>query len=129
MTAQLSTPFMLDGTPAGSRWIFEVESGALEGDRLRAKLKGVAAADWLVIGPDGTGTLDVRVLVETDDGALVFIQYNGRVDTSKGLDAPVYSTPRFETGDKRYLWLNKIQAVGKGRFEGSTLTYELFELR
>lgn len=63
--------------------IFEVESGRLEGDRIRAKLKGRAAADWLTVGPDGTGALDVRALVETDDGALVFIQYSGRVDASR----------------------------------------------
>ena len=72
----------------------------------------------------------MRVLVETDDGALVFIQYLGRVDTDDA-GAPVYSTPRFETGDERYLWLNKIQAVGKGTLSenGTTLTYELCEVR
>ena len=36
-------------------------------------------------------------LLETDDGALVFIQYHGRVDIGAGRGAPLYSTPRFET--------------------------------
>ena len=80
MTVELRTPFALTGTPAGNRMIFEVESGTISGERFNAKLKGQAAADWLTVGPDGTGTLDVRALVETDDGALVFIQYNGRLD-------------------------------------------------
>jgi flavin reductase (DIM6/NTAB) family NADH-FMN oxidoreductase RutF len=31
------------------------------------------------------------------------------------LTSPVYTTPRFETGDERYAWLNKMQAVMKGR--------------
>ena len=46
-----------------------------------------------------------------------------------GAGAPVYATPRFETGDERYRWLNRVQAVGKGVLHGSTLTYELYELR
>ena len=129
MVAELRAPLMLAGTPAGTRLIFEVESGSIKGDRINATMKGSANADWLVIGPDGTGTLDVRALAQTDDGALVYIQYFGRVDTSAGLGAPVYATPRFETGDERYAWLNKIQVVGKGFTEGSTLTYDLYELR
>ena len=129
MTAELRAPFILPGTPSGERRIFEVTASSIDGDRLRATMKGNASADWLTVGADGTGTLDVRALAETDDGALIFVQYSGRVDVSLGADAPVYATPRFDTGDERYLWLNKIQAVGKGRLDGLTLTYQLFELR
>lgn len=127
MVAELATPFVLDGTPAGNRWIFEVSSARIDGERIRGTLKGRAAADWLLVAPDGTGMLDVRALIETDDGALVFVQYPGRVDVSAG--GPTYATPRFETGDERYRWLNKIQAVAKGRLEGTTLTYDMYELR
>ena len=129
MTATFSETFVLENTPAGGRYIFEVGAVTIEGARLRASLKGRAAADWLVVGPDGTGTLDVRALLETHDGALVYVQYPGRVGLAAGAGAPVYATPRFETGDVRYRWLNKIQAVGKGDFDGTTLTYELFELK
>ena len=42
---------------------------------------------------------------------------------------PVYTTPRFETGDPRYAWLNKIQAVMKGRSNGRTLiAYRMYEV-
>ena len=85
---------------------------------------GSANADWCTIGPDGTGSLDVRALMETHDGGLVFVQYTGRTDFST-----MYSTPRFETGDDRYRWLNQIQAVGKGSLDGTTLVYDLYELR
>ena len=129
MRATLATPFVLDSTPVGGRYIFEVGDLKVEGERLKATLKGVAAADWLVVGPDGTGTLDVRMLLETHDGALVFIHYNGRVDLASGAAPITYTAPRFETGDDRYRWLNKIQAVGKGELEGETLVYELYEIR
>jgi len=129
MTADLRRPMVLRGTPVGDRLIYEVESGQIEGERLRGKLKGSSAADWMVASPDGTGTLDVRALVETDDGALVYLYYQGRVNLGLGQGAPLYATPKFETGDERYRWLNTIQAVGKGTMAGNTLTYELYELR
>jgi hypothetical protein len=129
MTATLRAPLTLAKTPVGDRMIFEVESGAITGDRLRGVLKGQSAADWLTVGPDGTGTLDVRAVLETHDGALVFLHYHGRTDLSRGPGAPLYATPRFETGDDRYRWLNPLQAVGKGTMTGRTLTYSLYELR
>ena len=130
MTAVLRAPHVLDNTPVGDRWIFEVESGTIEGERLNAKLKGQNSADWFVISPAGVGQLDVRVLLETDDGAMVFMQYHGRVDLSSGTPGPTYAAPRFETGDERYAWLNKIQVVAKGQLEGgSNLVYEMYEVR
>jgi hypothetical protein len=129
MVVELADPLVLPNTPAGTRVIVEVKSFTVEGDRLRGKNKGVAAADWLTIGPDGTATLDVRATMETDDGALIFAYYQGRRDFSQGLDAPLYTAPKFETGDERYAWLNKIQAVAKGELDGSMLTYDMYEVR
>ena len=129
MVGELRRPHLLAKTPVGDRMIFEVAGGSLTGPRIRGRLKGTSAADWMVVGPDGTGTLDVRALLETDDGALVFIHYAGRVDLSQGPGAPLYAAPRFETGDDRYRWLNCVQAAGKGSLDGGTLTYELYELR
>ncbi|TWP52271.1 DUF3237 domain-containing protein [Lentzea tibetensis] len=130
MTADLRRPHYLPKTPVGDRLVYEVESGAITGERLSGKMKGSSTADWLVIGPDGTATLDVRSVLETDDGALIFIHYTGRTDVSGGPgSSPMYAAPLFETGDDRYRWLNKVQAVAKGRLDGMTLTYELFEVR
>jgi hypothetical protein len=107
--------------------IGEVTSVRFEGDRLNASLKGRAAADWLEISPAGYGTVDVRVTLETDDGAVLFVSYRGRLQ----LDTmTVYATPLFQTGDERYQWLTRIQVVAKGTFtDGPTLEYEMYELR
>lgn len=132
ITIKLSEPFILPDTPSGTLVIVEVESLDVTGDRLRGHLKGRAAADWLTIDSRAMGTLDVRTLIETDDGALVYTTYRGRLDLSMGTGAmPVYSAPLFDTGDERYLWLNGIQAVGKGAgsADGRELTYEVFEVR
>ena len=129
LTGTLRAPFVLAGTPAGTRMIFELEGGRVEGERINGSVEGTAGADWLVVGPDGTGTLDVRLLVRTDDDALVFVQYHGRVDLSSGGAGAIYAAPRFDTGDERYAWLNRIQGVAKGAVDGSTLTYDLYEVR
>ena len=107
--------------------IGEVIAARAEGDRLQASMKGAAAADWLQVSPEGFGTLDVKLTLETDDGALVHVTYSGRLQFET---MAVYSTPLFHTGDERYLWLNKIQGAAKGTFQpDGTLIYEIFELR
>jgi len=44
-----------------------------------------------------------------------------------------FAAPVFETGDPRYVWLNGVQAAGKGRLVPDTecgqLDYEFFEIR
>jgi hypothetical protein len=119
---------LLPNTPGGTRMIVEVEDAVLEGERLSGKLKGRAAADWLTLAPDGTGTLDVRAAFETHDGALVFVSYRGRSDFSTPGN-PLYAAPLYDTGDERYAWLNRVQAVAKGTLDGQTLTYEVYEAR
>lgn len=129
---QLNPPLEVGTGPSGTRLIFEAPSATLTGDRLSATLAGTANADWLVVGPEGTGTLDIRATYRTDDEALLFVQYHGRVDMSDGPDLPktIYVAPRFETGDDRYAWLNRIQAVGKGVVhEDLSIDFEWYEVR
>lgn len=124
-TATVSLDAMI--TVSSELVIGEVSAIRVEGERLTAHLKGKASADWLRVSPSGVGTLDVKVTLETDDGAIVHATYSGRLlfDTMTA-----YATPLFHTGDERYLWLNRIQAVAKGHFEdASTLVYEMHELR
>ena len=110
--------------------IAEVASAEFTGERLTGKLAGAAAADWAVLGPDGVMSPDVRLTLETDDGATVFVQYTGRLDVSRGYPMTVYVTPRFETSDERYAWLNRIQAIGKGSLnQDLSLDYEWYEVR
>jgi hypothetical protein len=131
-TITLADPFMLPGTPTGTRVIAEVADAVLEGERLRGRMRGNAGADWMTMNPALVATLDVRALFETDDGALVFTWYHGRMDLSNGpAAATVYAAPLYETGDERYAWLNLVQAVAKGTLsdDAKQLTYEICEVR
>ena len=126
MDIVLRDPFVLGGVPAGTFVVAELESARFEGERLQASSKGVANADWVTISPDGTAVIDVKILLESDDGALIFCSYTGRLDLATGT---AYAAPTFQTGDERYAWLNNLVAVGKGKTDQKTLTYELAELR
>src|SRR5215469_7921374 len=132
--AQLKAPIVVGAGCAGTRRIVEVASIAVKGDRLSGEMVGAASADWIIIGPEGTATIDARVTLRTDDGAIIFTQYNGKLaaDLLRGMKLPAtgYVAPRFETSDQRYAWLNRIQAVGKGTInEDFSLDYEWYEVR
>ena len=129
MTLSLREPLILEDTPSGGRWVVEAEGGVLDGPRIRAEIDGHANADWFTVGPHQIGTVDARLRARTTDDADVLLFYEGRVDLAAG-PGPIYITPRFETSDDRYRWLNSLQAVGKGRFsDRSTLVYDLYEVR
>lgn len=129
-TARIDKPDLVADTPKGHRVIMGIKGARWEGERFNAVQRGDTAGDWLITGPDGTAMVDVRMSLRTDDGAFVYVEYQGRADWSAGpASAPAYSAPRFETGDERYLWMNKLQFVAKGTVDGTTVSYEVFELR
>ena len=75
---QARPPIEVGAGPAGTRMIFEIASVEVKGDRLSGEMLGTAAADWITVGPEGTGTLDIRETIRTDDGAIIFVQYQGK---------------------------------------------------
>jgi hypothetical protein len=125
MKLQTSMASMMGGVPGGgTRAIVAAASGSFEGDRLRGTVEG-PGGDWVVVRPDGTMRLDVRVLLRTADGADILMTYLG-VGTPNGLR----TAPLFETGDERYAWLNDVQAVAVGEVapDLSSVSYEVFEV-
>jgi hypothetical protein len=128
--------------PFGQRTIANVTGGELSGDRLKGATVG-AGADWLLVGPDGFGRLDVRFTFQTPDGALIYVQYLGVVEITEGMaavlaggDRPTdygdqyfFTTPRMETGDERYAWVNQTVFVGEGRLlPGPRVEYRVYRV-
>ena len=71
--------------------------------------------------------LDVRIVLQTDDGATIYMSYFGLVTPTEG-GARARSAPLFETGDERYAWINDVQGVGIGEVDGTTVRYQVYEL-
>jgi hypothetical protein len=122
---ELGTTHLVSADASGTRLVSEINNARYEGDRFKASSIGVANADWAAIDPDGRVRVDVRLTVQTDDGAIVHVHYEGRGDAATGVTC---AAPLFETGDERYAWLTRIQAVGKSVFDGTKLEYEIFEV-
>ena len=108
------------------RVIGGISRGRWDGDRLAGDIVE-PGGDWAIPSRDGTlMLLDVRQVIRTDDGALVYVTYQGRCDRGRG----TYTVaPTFETDDERYAWLNGVQASGQGRSDGDDIVYEMFEVR
>jgi len=126
-------------TPAGLRRIAPVTGGTFAGERLNGTVVG--GADWVINRPDGVMVIDVRLTLSTDDGALIYLTYQGRflaepeamARFGRGavLDPAEYSlaiTARFECGDPRYSWLNNVLAVGTGEQTATGPIYSIYEI-
>jgi len=76
LTAHLETPQLAGDTPYGGRKIVMVTGGTFEGDRLRGKILP-GGGDWALTRADGSLVLDVRLMLEADDGARIYMTYRG----------------------------------------------------
>ena len=138
--ARLKPPVAIGAGPYGTRMFFEVIGGEFEGKRLKGKILS-GGGDWLLAGADGFSRLDVRIQLLTDDGAAIYGVYFGLLETNAKVRAALgdpksgtdfgdqyfRATPRFETGDPRYAWLNQSLFVSEGRvLPGSIVQYNCY---
>jgi hypothetical protein len=97
------------------------------------------AGDWTLLRADGVLELDLRITLQTDDGALIHMASFGlrhgppeviaALARGDRVDPGSYyfrTTPRFETGHPRYRFLNRLVAVSSGdrRAEGPIYTID-----
>jgi len=127
LKAETGSRTVVENGPQGTRTIVQVVGGRFEGPRLKASVQ-TPAGDWITNRTDGSYRLDVRLTLKTDDGALILVTYNGIGQTTdKG--ASLRIAPLFETGDSRYVWLTRLQAIGIGERVGTTVTYNIYALK
>jgi hypothetical protein len=136
----------LDGGegPLGRRTLNAVAKGDFIGDRLRGEINA-GTGDWMLTR-DKIRVVDARLVLRTDDGALIHMSYGGRImfpdelgtalldiSTRHLIEPDSYyfrTTPLFETGAAQYAWMNGIVAVGSGRLiENGGVAYDVFELK
>lgn len=141
LTALLDTPAqMLGETPLGNRKIVRVRGGSLIGPRIRAAVLP-GGGDWALTRADGVLMLDVRLTLQTDDGALILMTYTGQRHAPPAIaemlargeavapDAMYFRTaPAFETADPRYSWLNRVLAIGVGERLETGPRYHIHEI-
>jgi hypothetical protein len=132
---------VIGAMPTGWRGIYPVDGGRFEGPKLNGKVMP-DGADWVVRRADGSTAIDVRLGLMTDDGAAIAMTYTGLLCLN-GEDAArrfrrgepvaydetyIRTTPRFETADPRYDWLNRVIAVANGGAPRTSPTYQVFAI-
>jgi hypothetical protein len=131
----------LGATPAGNRRVFTVSGGTFAGDRLRGEVLAQGSSDLLLVRTDGSSQQDVRLLLRTDDGAVILMTYRGVRHASAEVNARIArgeavtpseyylrTAPFFETSAPPYEWLNKIVSVAIGERTTDGVTYDVFEI-
>ncbi|QZT64564.1 DUF3237 domain-containing protein [Mycolicibacterium austroafricanum] len=133
-------PVQVIATPFGPRLTFVVEGGAVSGPALRGELLP-GGGDWLRVGDDGVGRVDVRATIRTHDGALIHLESGGVVKVpADGLqrltdghvlpfaDTYVRTTPTFDTADERYRWLSQVVTVGYNVLSPNRIDYRVYRV-
>jgi hypothetical protein len=123
-----------------SRLLMTLEVGHFEGPRLRGKVLP-GGGDWTLLRADGVLELDLRVTLETDDGALIHMASFGlrhgppeviaALARGETVDPSTYyfrTTPRFETAHPKYAFLNRLLAVSSGDRRAAGPIYTIDEI-
>jgi Protein of unknown function (DUF3237) len=127
-------------TPVGMRMVFIARGGRVEGPELEGEVLP-GGGDWLLVGDDAIGRVDVRVTVRTHDSALIHYTAGGVIRIPRdGLhrlaagerlpfeETYVRTTPKFETADERYSWLNGLVVVGHNELSKDHIDYRMYRV-
>jgi len=142
---RLAAPLHVGPTPMGYRMIVPVAGGRFAGPRLNGEVVPMSGADWSLIRGDGHGALDVRMCLRTDDDALIYVHWHGlmvaseadrdyaldfaKPDDLKGASRYYFRTsPRLETADDRYAFLNTRICVSKSRTGDGGVIHRVFAI-
>ncbi len=128
LESQFAFELLLDVAPqhdAGHTRIAPVTGGTFSGPRISGTVHN-GGADWIT-QVSGHSSLDVRITLETDDGAIIYMTYKGMVVPS---DSGLYwrVTPSFTTSSEEYDWLNHRVFVGKSKQVEGKVAYDIFEI-
>jgi len=122
-----TAPSIVTG-PIGTRAVVAVTDGTFTGERIEGVVAPNVGGDFAMFRPDGSLRIDVRLILNTNDGATIYMTYNGVAVPDADGTLRIKTAPTFEAGDERYTWLNNVQAVGIGHSDLSVLHYEIYEL-
>ena len=137
------------GQTPTSRLMYAVaDSGTFQGPELKGVIIPMSGGDWSRVRSDMSIAIDVRLCLATDDGANIYLTYQGilaadsaenfqyMIDFAKKDDPAAAArryyyrtTVQFETGADKYAWLNRTVAIGSGRSGDNCAIYEIFALK
>lgn len=129
MTLRLQTAATQDvgAGPYGNRVIYPIIGGTFDGERLRGTVLP-GGDDWTVKRADGVVELDLRITLQTDDGALIYMTFEGIRDDAPPRGDYLRTVSRFAAADPKYAFLDRLFAVGNGHVGADGPVHEIEEL-
>jgi len=95
--------------------IYGTMEGTVSGERLRGRLRLTNLAPRR---PDNVNMPTLRGVLDTDDGAKIYVEMNGIANLRQSDKARVFvTTVMFRTADQRHAWLNTVFAVLEGALD------------
>jgi len=126
LNLETETPQNL-GSAGGGRLIVPVSGGTFAGHGLKGTVVP-PGGDWIVQRPDGSRILDVRILLQTDDGQKIYMSWRGIAYAPPGGALFARIVPLFETAAPKYAWLNNVVAVGVYRPDLGKIAYRIYRI-
>ena len=141
MRIRVSDSYIMNDVPMGERRRIDIfNGGEVEGPLLRGTILP-GGSDTLLTRNDSSLTPSVRLMIKTDDEALILVRYKGirhgppevmeRIANGMNVEPSEYylrNAPFFETSSGKYDWLNRIVSVGIGRREIDSAVYDVHEI-
>ena len=141
MRIRVSDSYIMNDVPVGERRRIDIfNGGEVEGPLLRGTILP-GGSDTLLTRNDSSLAPSVRLMIKTDDEALILVRYKGvrhgppevmeRIANGMNVEPSEYylrNAPFFETSSGKYDWLNRIVSVGIGRRETDSAVYDVHEI-
>jgi hypothetical protein len=139
LEATLGEPLDVGDVSQGRRRIVPQSGGTFTGPELNGRLLAGVSADWQTVLPDGTAIGDIRYTLQTDDGALLYVQSRSvrhgspevlaRLARGEEVDASDYTfraATEIETASRDLDWLNKGVFISVGARTPTSVIYDTY---
>jgi hypothetical protein len=136
----VAPPEVIGPCPGDIRLNFGLTGGEVHGPKLQGKVRP-GGGDFASLRSDGVIMVDVRGLLESHDGALIDIAYQGVLDLGpegyanflKGVmpaELKIRAAPRLRTAHPAYQWLNRLQcySIGEADLAQQKARYDVYAL-
>jgi hypothetical protein len=141
LEATLGEPLDIGDVSQGRRRIVPQTGGTFTGPELNGRLLPGVSADWQTVLPDGTAIGDIRYALQTDDGALLYVQSRSvrhgppevlaRLARGEEVDASDYTfraATEIETASRDLDWLNKGVFISVGARTPTSVIYDTYRV-
>ncbi|KAK5989235.1 Hydroalkoxylation enzyme phnH [Cladobotryum mycophilum] len=117
----VAAPIVIGTTPLGFRQVYPITGGTVKGPKLNGTVANWGG-DWGLTDSAGTFRPDARYIIQSDDGANIYVTAQGYAPPGSDFDAQI-----FETGSEKYSWLNNALCVSSGEIGDNGVVLQVWQ--